>query len=97
MNAGSRGDGEAPGADRIDFDRLERSVDFLIEEHIRLNAEREALVAELVDREHKIATLEGRLEAERVRRVTAVEGVDKILTRLEQLQGSVASSAENGR
>ena len=81
-------------SDRFDFDRLERSVDFLIDEHQRLTAEREALLEELVDREHRIASLETKLENERVRRVTAVEGMDKILGRLDQLQASVTSAAE---
>ena len=81
-------------ADGYDFDRLERSVEFLIDEHQRLSAEREALLEELVAREHRIAALEAKLESERVRRLTAVEGMDKILGRLDQLQASVTSAAE---
>lgn len=81
-------------SDRYDFDRLERSVDFLIDEHQRLTGEREALLEELVEREHRIAALEAKLENERVRRLTAVEGMDKILGRLDQLQASVTSAAE---
>ena len=79
---------------RYDFDRLEQSVEFLINEHERLSREREALLAELVDRERTISRLESRLEEERVRRVTAIESVDKILSRLTQLQDSVAAAAE---
>ena len=81
-------------AEHYDFDRLERSVDFLIDEHQRLTAEREALVEELVERERRIAALEGTLEKERVRRMTAIESMDKILGRLDQLQASVTSAAE---
>ena len=79
---------------RYDFDRLERSVEFLVREHERLSAERAALLGELLDREHRIASLEGRLESERATRAAAVEHVNKILSRLEQLQASVVAAAE---
>jgi chromosome segregation ATPase len=94
MSVSSRSDGEVSPNARYDFDRLEKSVEFLIEEHERLSGEREALLSELIEREHRIATLESRLEEERSKRATAVEGVDKILGRLDQLQASVASAAE---
>ena len=96
MNVGSRSDGEASRAGRYDFNRLEQSVEFLVKEHERLTGEREELLGELVNREHRISTLESRLEKERGRRATATEGVDKILARLEQLQASVSAAAENG-
>lgn len=93
MNATRSGRaGERDG--RYDFDRLERSLDFLIDEHQRLSAEREALLGELREREHRISTLESRLEAERAQRATAVDHVDKILSRLQQLQASVFSQPE---
>jgi len=41
-----------------------------------------------------IKALEGTLEKERVRRMTAIESMDKILGRLDQLQASVTSAAE---
>lgn len=82
---------------RYDFDRLERSVDFLIREHERLSAERAALLGELLDREVRISALETRLEAERVTRAAAVESVNKILVRLEQLQASVEAATEPAR
>jgi len=85
---------EGARSERYDFDRLERSVEFLIEEHERLSGEREALLEELVDREQRIAALESGLERERILRLTAVEGVDKILARLEQLQSSVSAAVE---
>jgi chromosome segregation ATPase len=91
------GRGEGSGqqsADRYDFDRLERSVGFLIEEHERLSGERAALLEELVEREHRIATLEARLKKERTQRTVAVEGVDKLLARLEQLKEGVAVLAD---
>jgi hypothetical protein len=94
MEVGSRSDEETSRVGQYDFDRLEQSVEFLIKEHERLSGEREALVAELVDREHRIAVLESRLDEERGKRATAVEGVDKILTRLEQLRTSVTANAE---
>ncbi len=81
--------------DRYDFDRLERSVEFLIEEHVRLSGEREALLEELVEREQRVGALELQLDRERSHRLTAVEGVDKILTRLEQLQASVSTVMES--
>lgn len=79
---------------RYDFDRLERSIDFLIDEHQRLSAERAALLGELREREHRIAMLESRLESERAHRATAVQHVDKILSRLQQLQASVFPEPE---
>ena len=95
MSAGRRSEEEMLGVDQYDFDRLEQSVDFLIKEHERLSGEREELLAELVDREHRISTLEGRLDLEQSKRAVAVEGVDKILARLEQLQTSVSATAKD--
>ena len=94
MDVGSRSDEETSRAGQYDFDRLEQSVEFLITEHERLSSEREALVAELVDREHRIAVLEAKLADEQGKRAAAVEGVDKILTRLDQLRTSVTANAE---
>ena len=94
MNAGSRLDQESSRIDRYDFDRLEQSVEFLIKEHERLSGEREELLAELVDREHRISTLESRLDLVQNKRAVAVEGVDKIIARLEQLQASVTAAAK---
>ena len=94
MNAESRSDADESRAPHYNFDRLEQSVEFLIKEHERLSGEREALLAELVDREHRIATLETRLGGEKAKRATAAEGVDKILARLEQLQASAAAAAK---
>ncbi len=82
---------------RYDLDRLERSVEFLIREHERLSAEREALLGELLEREHRIAALESRLVSERATRASAVENVDKILSRLVQLQASVPARMESIR
>lgn len=81
---------------RYDFDRLEVSVEFLIKEHERLSGERDELLAELVDREHRVSTLENRLETEQGKRAIALEGVDKILARLEQLQASAMTAAKAG-
>lgn len=93
MNA-TRSERAGDGEGRYDFDRLERSIDFLIGEHRRLSAEREALLSELLDREHRIAILESRLEGERSTRAGAVDRVNKILSRLESLQASVSPAAE---
>ncbi|HIF95307.1 MAG: hypothetical protein ABGX04_00475 [Myxococcales bacterium] len=95
MNTGSRSDEETSRVGPYDFDRLERSVEFLIQEHERLTGEREELVSELVDREHRIAKLESQLATEQRKRVTAAEGVDKILNRLEQLRTVVAVNTSN--
>ena len=95
MSAGRRNEEEMLGVDQYDFDRLEQSVEFLIKEHERLSGEREELLAELVDREHRISTLEGRLDLEQSKRAVAVESVDKILARLEQLQTSVSAVAKD--
>ncbi len=94
MNAGSFSDADVSRVGPYDFDRLEQSVEFLIKEHERLSGEREALLVELVDREHRISMLETRLDAEQAKRAVAVEGVDKILARLEQLQATTAAAAE---
>ena len=95
MSAGRRNEEEMLAVDQYDFDRLEQSVEFLIKEHERLSGEREELLAELVDREHRISTLEGRLVLEQSKRAVAVESVDKILARLEQLQTSVSTAAKD--
>ena len=94
MVSATRSDRARDEDGRYGFERLERSVDFLIREHERLSAEREALLGELLDREHRVSSLESKLEAERALRATAVESVNKILTRLEQLQASVCAAAE---
>ena len=78
---------------RFDFERLERAVSFLIEEHERLSSEKAALLEELVERESRITSLEAKLDRERSTRAAAVEGVDKILARLEQLQASATAAA----
>lgn len=95
MSAGRRNEEEMLAVDQYDFDRLEQSVEFLIKEHERLSGEREELLAELVDREHRISTLEGRLDLEQSKRAVAVESVDKILARMEQLQTSVTAAAKD--
>ncbi len=69
----------------------------MLREHERLSAEHEALLGELLERELRISTLESRLDAERATRAAAVESVNKILTRLEQLQASVEGSTELAR
>ena len=94
MSVGRRSDRAMSQVSQYDFDRLEQSVEFLINEHERLAFPGEALLAELVDRERTISRLEGRLEEERIRRTTAIEGVDKILSRMMQLQESVAAAAK---
>jgi chromosome segregation ATPase len=95
MSAEARPERTQPHADRFDFERLEQSIDELLRDHERLTAEREALMSELVDREHRIATLESRLRDERDRRATALDGVSRILARVESLQASVLA-AERG-
>ncbi len=86
MNAQRPGENISSRTDRYDFERLERSVEYLLKDHERLSTEREALLAELIDREHRIAVLESKLVAEDQRRATAVESVDRILARLEALE-----------
>jgi hypothetical protein len=89
-----RDGGETDAAARYDFDRLDRAVRFLLEEHERLSAEREALLGELVEREQRIAALEAQLDRERVRRASAIDGVDRVLARLEELHSNVTTAAE---
>ena len=87
--ASSREVGQTGGA--YDFKRLERAVDFLIGE--RLSSEKAELLEELVEREQRLTSLQSRLDTEKAQRLTAVESVDKILGRLEQLQTSVTNTA----
>jgi chromosome segregation ATPase len=94
MDVVSRSDETASRVGQYDFDRLEQSVEFLLKEHERLSAEREALLSELVDREQKIASLESAVREGRERRAAAIESVDALLGRLEKLQATVTSSAE---
>lgn len=85
------------GDGRYDFDRLERSIEYLLEEHRRISAERAELLVELAEREHKIAQLESRLESERSLRAVAVSGVDAILARLERMKSGDFAIAEAAR
>jgi len=64
----------------------------LLAEHERLSSEKAELLEELVAREQRLTALESQLATERERRTAAVEGVDKILGRLEQLKDSVSAS-----
>ena len=78
------------------FDRLERALEFLIHEHERLTQEKDELLHELADRESQLRQLEDRFTRERERRELAVEGVDKLLARLDQLRSSVGCPVEAG-
>ena len=89
--ASSRGVGQTGGA--YDFERLERAIGFLIGEHERLSSEKAELLEELVEREQRLTSIQSRLDTEKAQRLTAVESVDKILGRLEQLQTSVTNTA----
>lgn len=71
---------------RYDFDRLERCVEYLLDEHRRLSAEHAELLVELGERQHRIAQLESRLASERALRAAAIAGVDSILARLERMK-----------
>lgn len=82
------------GDQDYDFDRLERSLDFLLGEHRRLSAEREELLGELREREVRIAALESKLQAERALRTTAVSSVDGILLEIERLRAMACPAAE---
>jgi chromosome segregation ATPase len=92
MSADMRDGQSLERADRFDFERLEQSVDSLLKDHQRISAEREALMAELVDREHRIASLEAKLREERSRRATALEGVDRVLSRVASLQQRITGA-----
>lgn len=97
MISASRSGRASEGDGRYDFDRLERSVEYLIREHERLSAERAELLGELLDRELRISTLESRLDAERATRAAAVGSVNQLLARLEQLHASVVALVEPAR
>lgn len=99
MNAERPSDRVSPRSPSYDFKRLERSVEHLLKDHERLSAEREELLEELVERERRISGLESKLVVEGERRVSAVESLDRILKRLEELESDVASvgiAAESG-
>jgi predicted nucleic acid-binding Zn-ribbon protein len=89
MNAERPSDRDSSRSSRYDFDRLERSVGHLLKDHERLAAEREALLEELVDREQRIAALEAKLSAERERCANALEAVDQVISKLDQLESEV--------
>jgi cell division septum initiation protein DivIVA len=101
MNAERPSDRASSRSSNYSFERLERSVEHLLKDHDRLSAEREALLEELVEREHRIAVLEAKLTAEDARRESAIESVDRILKRLQALESEVleanASSGAGGR
>ena len=86
MDAQSPGENVSLRTDRYDFERLERSVEYLLKDHERLSTEREALLAELIEREHRVTVLESKLAAADQRRASALESVDRILARLEVLE-----------
>ncbi|MCA9505887.1 MAG: hypothetical protein H6748_05730 [Spirochaetaceae bacterium] len=92
MGMGSDSGSDASREGRFDFARLEECVDFLLREHDRLSSEREALLGELREREHRLTLLEGRLGRERDLRRTALERVDKILAWLDQLRSADSPS-----
>ena len=99
MNAERPSDRVSTRPPSYDFKRLERSVEHLLRDHERLAAEREELLEELVERERRIAALESNLAAEGERRVSAVDQLDRILKRLDELEADVAevgTSAESG-
>ena len=93
MNAERPSDRASSRSPQYDFERLERSIEHLLEDHERLTAEREALLEELIEREQRIAALESKLGSEGKRRVSAIESVDRILERLEQLESNVVEVA----
>ncbi len=95
MNAERPGENVSVRTDRYDFGRLERSVEFLLKDHERLGSERDALLAELIEREHRITVLESKLAAEDQRRATAVDSVDRILARLEALESGVQEVSQS--
>ena len=96
MNAERPGERVSAHTNPYDFERLEQCIEHLLTEHARLNAEREALMAELSDREHKVNSLEARLETERTLRAASLARVDRILEQLDGLESSVAGRAESG-
>jgi len=92
MNAERPSDRASSRSGHYDFERLERSVEILIEDHERLSAEREALRNELVERERRILSLEAKLAAESQRRASAAEHVDRILKHLEAVERRVVDA-----
>lgn len=101
MNAERPSDRASSRTAPYDFQRLERCVEELLEDHARVNAEREALLDELVEREQRIAALEARLASAGDQRSSAVDSVDRILKRVDQIERFVAevspSSGSGGR
>ena len=96
MNAERPGERVSAQTPPYDLERPAHCVEHLLSEHARLSAEREALLAELSDREHKVNTLEAGLEKERSLRRAAVERVDRILEQLEGLESSATTRAGSG-
>lgn len=101
MNADRSSDRASSRSSQYNFERLEHSVEVLLKDHQRLSAEREALLEELVERERRIGVLESKLALESERRGVALESVDQILERLQELEsevvGASVSSGSGGR
>lgn len=81
--------------DGFDFDRLEHGIEQLLEAHARLRAERDALLQELADREHRLSQANAKLDAERARRGEALDRIDRILARLGRLESTMPESQDD--
>ena len=89
MSADHGSERTAECIDRFDFERLEASVESLLHDHERLSTEQQGLLAELADREHRIAGLQRQLDRERALRLSALEGVERLIARVESMQARV--------
>jgi chromosome segregation ATPase len=75
------------------FERLERAVTKLVEEHRALRRENARLIRELGDRDHRIGVLEGQILELNQRRQDVGKRIDELISQIEHLDTRLGASA----
>lgn len=75
-----------------DFERLERAVTKLVEEHRALRREHARLIRELGDRDRRIGVLEGELLELNQRRQDAGKRLDELISQIEHLDARLGAA-----
>ena len=88
--------GGAPISNQADttygFDRLERVVTKLVQEHRALRQENARLIRELGDRDHRISVLEGQILELNQRRQDVGKRIDELISQIEHLDTRLSAS-----
>jgi hypothetical protein len=98
-SANSAGASDQPGlvdATVYDFERLERAIAALADEHERTKLENLALRRATTLREARIAELEGKLRMADERRLSVLDQIDAMMTGLDALPVHEAAAASSG-